>query len=339
MNSINMRYKIDAIDQRILFELDKNCRISDNSIARWVNRSREAVRYRIKRMQDEGIILEFITSINPSKYGFMFFKLYFQLASKPKERERFFTYMKKLEGLYWIGMNDGIWDAHATFFTRSIKEFYSLKNRIFSEFKDLIVKRDTGVLVNVHQYKKKYLLEDIDEPNAIDGYSEYVMFSDDVVDSGLDALDHRIIGTLVHNGRIPLVELARETGSTVDVVRGRMKKMERSGVILQYRVAVNHAKLGLEFFKSFLYFNNLTKADEKKLLGFASGHPNIIYLIRQVSSWDVEIEMVCKNYEEFTAIMNDIREKFSDSMRNYESVLMKEDIWIFGEKTILARST
>ncbi|MEW5996430.1 MAG: Lrp/AsnC family transcriptional regulator [Candidatus Micrarchaeota archaeon] len=329
-----MPYKIDNIDRRILFELDKNCRISDNQIAKLVGRSRESVGYRIKQLQKKGILQGFLTSINPSKYGYMFFKLYFQLANIPKERERFFEYMKKLPGLYWIGINDGVWDTHATLYAKNVKEFYKIKNQIYSEFKDLIIKRDTGVLVNVRQYKKKYLIED---GSKIPDYDSCVMFSDDIVPNEIDELDRKILNILLNNARIPLVDLAKQTKSTVDVVRNRMKKLQEKGIILQYRIAVDHSKLGYEFFKAFLYFNNLSEEDEQRLFEYAKGHPSIIYLIRQVSSWDVELEMVCKSYEDFTSIMNDIRKRFATSLRNYESVFMKEDIWVFGEKDIFEK--
>ena len=80
--SVIMPYKLDRINRRILFELDKNCRISDNKLAKLVHRSRESVRHRINKLVKDGIIKGFITSINPSKFGYMFFKLYFQFIQK-----------------------------------------------------------------------------------------------------------------------------------------------------------------------------------------------------------------------------------------------------------------
>ena len=41
---------IDNIDKRILFELDKNSRIPDVQLAKRVGKSKEAVRYRIKKL-------------------------------------------------------------------------------------------------------------------------------------------------------------------------------------------------------------------------------------------------------------------------------------------------
>ena len=323
-----MVYPLDKINRKILYELDKNCRISDNQLAKKVKRSREAVRNRIKKLQQDDIIQGFITSINPSKFGYMFFKMYFQLANIPAERKKFYEYFKKLPGLYWFGGNDGVWDLHATIYARNVKEFNNLKNQIYTDFKHLIIKRDIGTLVNVRQYPNRYLIKGIKER------LEPKVFADDIVDNKLDELDQNILNNLAQNARINLVELARKTKSTVDIIRNRMKKMETNNIIMQYRIAINHTKLGYDLFKAFIYFNNLSDKDEIKLYEYSKQNDRILYLIRQLSAWDVELEIMAESYEEFNRLMDDIRLEFSDSLRNYEFVLMREDIWVFGEKGI-----
>lgn len=323
-----MAYKLDAIDRRILYELDRNARVSYGQLAKKVRRSRETVRNRVNRLEKDGIISGFITSINPSKLGYMFFKMYFQLANIPKEREKFFRYFRKLPGLYWFGGNDGAWDFHATLYAKSVADFNKLKNRIYTDFRHLIIKRDIGVLINVRQYPKRYILE------KAEGGAAPAMFAGEIEHHELDALDRRILNALAWKSNIPLVNLAKKARSTVDVVRRRMKRMEKLGIIMQYRIAVNREDLGYEKFKAFIYAHNLSEEDEKKLFEYAKEHKNIVYLIRQLSAWDIELEIIVKSYEEFAAVMNDMRLKFSDSIRNYESVLMKEDIWVFGGKEI-----
>lgn len=323
-----MAYHLDKINRRILYELDTNCRMSDNQLAKKVHRSRESVRNRIKKLQRDGIIQGFITSINPSKFGYMFFKLYFQLANNPQEREHFYEYFKKIPGLYWFGGNDGVWDFHATIYAKSVKEFNNLKNRLYTEFKNLIIKRDVGVLVNVRQYPKRYLIENSKERG------EPSMFADDIIDNTLDELDKKVLNHLAQNARTSLVELATRTNATVDIVRNRMKKMEEKQIIIQYRVAIDHTKLGYDMFKAFIYFNNLSEQDENRLFEYAKQNNRILYLIRQLSAWDIEIEIMAESYEEFTRIMDDLRLKFAHALRNYEFVLMREDIWVFGEKDI-----
>ena len=323
-----MSYKLDKINQKILYELDKNCRISDNQLAKKVKRSREAVRNRILKLQKDGIIQGFITSINPSKFGYMFFKMYFQLSNIPTERKKFYEYFKKLPGLYWFGGNDGVWDLHATIYAKNVKEFNKLKNKIYTDFKHLIIKRDIGTLVNVRQYPKRYLVKGIKER------LEPTIFADDIVDNILDELDQKILNNLAQNARINLVELSKKTKSTVDIVRNRIKKMEKKEIIIQYRVAINHTKLGYDLFKAFIFFNNLSEKDEIKLYEYVKQNDKIEYLIRQLSAWDIELEIMAESYEEFNHLMDDIRLEFAESLRNYEFVLMREDIWVLGDKDI-----
>ena len=68
-----------------------------------------------------------------------------------------------------------------------------------------------------------------------------------------------------------LVKLAGEAGTTVDIARSRMKKLEdKHGVIVCYTAVIDYQKLGLEFYKAFLYFDSFSEDDEKKLFGSPS---------------------------------------------------------------------
>ncbi|MFA6073021.1 MAG: Lrp/AsnC family transcriptional regulator [Candidatus Woesearchaeota archaeon] len=321
--------KIDKINSRILYELDKNCRISDNQLAKLVNRSRESVRNRINKLVKDDIIQGFILSINPTATGCIGFKMYFQLKNNITERERFSNYFKKLEGIYWFAESDGVWDFHATFYVESISKFNEIKNKIFTEFKDLIVKRDTGVLVNVRQFTRKFLFPQIHERPLPYKYGEPQKISYLV-----DELDKQILLKMSTNARIPIVTLAQKTNSTVDIVRNRIKKFENSNIIFQYRIALNHTKLGYSMYKAFVYFDNLTPAIENKLISYATQETRIFNLIRQISSWDIELEIMAKSYEEFTEIMNNIRSTFKEVIRNYELILIKDENWVFDESHI-----
>ena len=61
--------KLDLKDRKILYQLDLNCRQSNTQIGKKVGLSKEVVNYRIKRMQDFGIINNFWTAINSLKLG------------------------------------------------------------------------------------------------------------------------------------------------------------------------------------------------------------------------------------------------------------------------------
>ena len=101
------RIKLDLTDRKILAELDKDCRIPASLLAKKVNKSREAVKYRIQQLQKKGVLERFITSINPNKLGYSMFKVYLKLENIPDEREKFFDELKKNKDIYWFGISDG----------------------------------------------------------------------------------------------------------------------------------------------------------------------------------------------------------------------------------------
>jgi len=67
---------IDLKDRKILYELDLNCRQSNTQIGKKVGLKKDIVSYRIKRMQDDGIITNFWTAINTYKLGYNVYRLY-----------------------------------------------------------------------------------------------------------------------------------------------------------------------------------------------------------------------------------------------------------------------
>src|SRR3990167_8919131 len=100
------KIQLDLIDRKILAELDKNCRVPNSVLAKKVNKSREAVKYRIQQLQKQGVIERFITSINPNRLGFYMFKAYLKLENIPEEKEKFLRELKNSKDVYWIGISD-----------------------------------------------------------------------------------------------------------------------------------------------------------------------------------------------------------------------------------------
>ena len=60
---------VDVKDRKILYQLDVNSRQSFRSIGRKVGLSKDAVFRRIKRLQEEGIIIRFITLFDYLRLG------------------------------------------------------------------------------------------------------------------------------------------------------------------------------------------------------------------------------------------------------------------------------
>lgn len=314
------KIKLDLTDRKILAELDKNCRISNSRLGKIVNKSREAVKYRIQQLEKRSIIQGFITSLNPNKLGYYMFKVYLQLENIPKERERFYEFLKNQKSIYWMGISDGVFDCVFAILSKSVTEYYNEINNILSKFKDLIVRKVLGVMVDTRQYNKKFFTNDTD--------GKCIVWGGDVVDNKIDKLDYKILEILANDARIPIAELARKINSTIEIVRRRIKCMEEKRIILGYRIAVDFNELGLEFFKAIIYFKSLSKENERVLFEWMRRHPNSLYYIRSLAPWEVEFEFVVENYQQFNRTINELRKRFPHIISHYEHLIMIYETWM-----------
>lgn len=321
------KIKLDLTDRKILAELDKNCRISNSALGKKVNKSREAVKYRIQQLQKRGIIEKFITSINPNKLGYYMFKVYLKLENIPEEREKFFDELKKNKDIYWMGISDGAFDCVFAILSKSITGYYQQINTLLSKWEHLVVSKILGTMVDTKQYNKKFFTNDT--------HGSYVVFGGDVVHNKVDDLDYKILTILANDARIPLTQLAKKVNSTIEIVRGRIKKLEEKKIILSYRIAVDFNKLGLEFFKMFIYFRTVSEEDERSLAEWMRTHPKALYYIRSLAPWEMEPEFAVESYKEFNQIVNELRKKFPHVIRNYEHLIMIYETWMPAYKEML----
>lgn len=77
--------QVDVKDKKILFHLDLNCRQSNSQIGKKVGLKRDAVAYRIKRMEEQGIIKKYWTVIDAFKLGYTVFRIYFKFQDIPQD--------------------------------------------------------------------------------------------------------------------------------------------------------------------------------------------------------------------------------------------------------------
>lgn len=318
------KIKLDKTDRKILFELDKNCRIPTTVLAKKVMKSRQAVEYRINQLIKKGIITSFNAAFNPHKIGYKIYKIYLKLRNIPEEKNKLIEFLKASNIVYWMGECSGSWDLIFGVFSKNDYAFYEMKNELLTKFQTLIIQEYGDVLIDVKQYTKMYFTNEIIPPT---------MFAGEIINNELDETDHDILGEIVNNARIPIIELAKKVDSTPTIVRGKLKKLEEKGIIIQYRIGLNLNKLGLELYKVIITLDRYTKEDEKKLLYYMSNLPNIHYYIRNI--WQIEPEIVVNSYQEYYEIIEKLKKEFPYIIKTTDSVLMITDEWTPGFKNIL----
>ena len=248
--------------------------------------------------------------------GLEAYKVYLKIREKPAPKRRFLEALQKRPDIFWLSTGDGAWSVAITFLARNADEFYQKKNDLYAEYRDIVLSEVNASMVEGVMFPKKFLVDGENLPVR----PVFLLSQSKKVD--LDAIERKILGALMDNGRIKLVELAKLCGASIEVVRNRMKHLEEKGVIQGYWVDMDYTALGMEFYKAFLYLEGLTPAMEKRLYDMARRHPNILTFIKTIAPWAVELEIMAENYAQYNEVINQIRREFADVLINVESANM-----------------
>jgi len=314
-----MGIKFDIKDKKILYELDTNSRQPSSIIAKKVGLTSEGVNYRIKKLEKEGIITGYQTVINLSKLGFVQFKLVLSFNHiSEKDLLKVISELKNKDYAKHIGTAFGNWDLIISMEVDNYFRIDEIKNEVLSMFGRSVRDKAISILVETNVFGRDYFLEGkrkICSKVIMDGSEKIV----------LDELDRKILKKISINSRESLVNLSEELNSTIRIVDYRIKQMEKKGVITGYRISICYDKIGIRFYKCFLYLGNPNLERVKELENYFVSNKNIIHDVKVLGNWDYEPEFEVFSEEEFEKILFEMKDKFSDIISRVDVVTIRKE--------------
>ncbi|GEM_PF-79731 len=307
------KVKIDLKDKKILYELDKNSRQSFSQIGRKVRLSKEVVNYRIKRMEEAGIIKGYYTLINMSLLGYFTNRFFIKLKNSPPKKEKeIINYFVRHQKYWWVDSIDGFRDLGVASWEKSIKEAYKRREEFLRKYSNNVQELNESIYTGFYVYGRDYLIGGKKRFSKAINYIK----SDigDYTDFDLSLLRH-----LSNNARMSVVELATKLKSSVTVVNYRIRKLIKSGIIERFRVMIDLSRIGYYWYKVEFFLKDLGK--KKNMLDYFAQNPNIVYAYETTADVDLEVEFEVESYEKFREILEDIRERFQDAIESYRHLL------------------
>ncbi len=314
------KYILDVKDRKILAELDSDARQSNNQIGKEVKLSKEVVKYRIDRLIKNGIILRFHTVINYFKLGIIKFKLYLRLTNADKKKEEEMAmYLNNHPKTEWVAITTGRWDIIAGFLVKNINEFDDEVQTILNKFSDYIQEKAVTATLYLAHEKRSFLASKSDNLTRV----IYHTSKDEQIK--IDGIDEAILRIMANNARIPVTEMAKRLKSTPRIIQYHIKYLERKKIILAYKVHLNPKSIGRIFCKAIIYLSNPTKERLNSLIQYTSSISGAIWPQRVMGNWDFELDMELQSYDEFQDIILDLKEKFSDIIKNHEFCIISKE--------------
>ena len=315
--------ELDIKDKKILFELEKDARQSNSSIAKSVGLSKDAVGYRISKLEEKGVVRGYRTMIDVSKLGYTLYRIYFRWIDVSKEElDKIIEFLKKDKGAWWIGKLDGSWDFAFAYWSKTNKEFYDFYEKLSEKFRKHIKDKLISPILSYKEIPRRYLTN---------SKMTFDFKLENKKTEKFDEIDLKILRILSKNSRTPLIEIASKLKVDNMTIFHRIKKLEEKKTILGYKIDLDVGKLGRDFYTVEIDLNNLSKFEELKSEIYSL--PEMTARSVSIGGNDIEFDLELENSQEYYKIIDKLKDKFPSIrevryfrvIENYKLIGMPEE--------------
>lgn len=303
--------RLDAKDRKILYELDYSARKPLSGIAKAVGLPKQSVSYRVKSLQEKGVIRGYTIVSNSQLFGYFVYRIFLRFQNLTSENEAELTQkILATANVSWAISTTGRWDMQLIVLARDNLQFgellIALKKQMGPNLKEYAVSLGRGGF----HFRRKYLSEKPETEQAIFGISAKKQEIDDI--------DFGLLRLLASDASLSLRELASRLKLSPNGAKKRLENLEKRGIIQFYRTWMDYEKLGRKFFKSVITLSDWSEKLQKSFISFCNEEPSIVYLVLCSGSADMEIEAETVDEAEFRALMVRFRNRFKDFVKDYE---------------------
>lgn len=144
------------------------------------------------------------------------------------------------------------------------------------------------------------------------------------MEGNISQKDKSIICELDNNARQSINQIGKSARLSPEIVKYRIKQMEKKGIITGYHMMVDYNKLGLNHFKICIKFNGIDKKTEEEFYEKLKPINEIIWIAKCRGCWDSIISCTVNNFEDVTTFRNKIVSFGSKIIDDYKiSILLR----------------
>ena len=313
---------LDLLNKKIMYELDLNARASVTEIAKKVRASKETVNFRIKRMLKEGYIKGFYTVFNTAKLGYFYYKTFLKFhRTTPEIEKEIIEYIKNQKNCAYLGSCEGPYDLTFLLMVKNARQFKEFLIKFKEKFGDYVPEKEVHTVLTTHRLNEKFLFAG--------KTSKHSFYQDEISHYPIDDIDAKIMQILSTEARISLIDLGNKINIDSKVVKYRIKKLEKEGIIIAYVSAPNFYKLGLQFMQINFNLKNIKTASS--IIEFFDKTNKCLYALELLGKYDLTIEIHVENDRILREIMENFKQQFVEQYNDYDVFNMYQEhlvVWL-----------
>ena len=314
-------YKLDNIDKKIIYEMEKNARLSYRQVAQKIGSKKEIVAYHFNQLLKDKIINKMMPVFSITKLGIYACKIYLKLHGIDKENEKkLYDFLISNKAVSWIARCTGKWDILIAIYCHDIVEFSIKKNQILSRFSRFIQDYDITLIEDALVFSRDYLIG-----KSVD-YRKSLVFGGKKESIQIKDYDKDIIRLIRNDARFSITEISEKIGVDSRTVIARIRYLEKKQVLQGYTIFLNLQKIGYKLFKLCLYLNDYKIKDVDKLISYIKQNPNVIHIIKALGSWELEIEIEYDDIYKTYDYINELKTNFPEMIKRIDLAIIMEEV-------------
>ncbi|MBI5389068.1 Lrp/AsnC family transcriptional regulator [Candidatus Woesearchaeota archaeon] len=308
-------YGLDLTDRKLLYELDLNSRASYKELATKLRIAKETVRFRVTRLVQKRYIKNFITTMNTSFLNQFYYKLFYKFyRTSPAIDQKIVSYIQNHKSVAYFASTEGRYDLLFLILSKDMGDLYRFLVPFREEFGEYILEQQILTMPSVHRFNFRFFHET--------GKLLHTEYPLELKEPDIDGLDYAIIEALAKNARMSLLDLAKLTDSETNVIKYRIRKLKEKKILGSHVLDINFDAFGVEQFQ--VDFSLKNHSIIEKIINYAAQNPKATFATVTLGKYDLALEFAVHNIKELRGILNDIKEKFSDSITDHDVFILYE---------------
>ena len=311
----------DQVDLELLAELSLNGRESLTRLAQKLGLSKQRLSYRLRALQRRGVLTGFFAIPNIFRLGFDHFRVFvrFQRLTEAGEKE-LLDHLLTRSDVSWLTQLDGDFDLEFVVWAQGVPAFESAYDDILGQFGPLFQEKYFSLATRIEFRPWRFLSAGAVAPG------EGVALESRPGPIAIDAIDRRLLAELSRNGRLSLAALAARCRISPASAAQRLRALRRSGAVAGFGAKIDHVLLGRVYRKVFLRLERPAGAPLDRLCAWLRACPEVIFLVKTVGGYDLEVELMTGPGAEFLAFMRRLRTEFAAEIAAFRSVIVLREL-------------
>lgn len=307
---------LDALDKKILYQLDLNSSTPFLTLGKTLRVPNETVTFRVRRLQREGYIKRFITTINVSKLNTFYYKFFYKFHKRTAEVDQeIISYLQEHHGIAYLASLEGRYDLTFLVVAQGIADLHNFLVPFREKFGDNILEQEILIMTGVHRFNMRFFTE---QSSAL----QHTQYPEHLSVPQLKELDYKLITLLAKNSRASNTELASELKVEPNVVSYHVTKLKKAEILGQPVLELDFPKFGVNQYQ--INFSLKNQNSVPQIINDALQFRQSTFATVTLGKYDLALEFAVKSVKELRDLLNTLNAKFADRIISHEVFEMQE---------------